>query len=218
MDLHEAIAARHSVRQYLNKPLGDEEAAALEQLILEYNRESGLHIQLVRDEPRAFDGRMAHYGNFTNVTSYFALVGKKGPDTEEKIGYWGEKLVLEAQRLGLNTCWVALTYKKIPGAFTVEKGEKLYLVISLGYGATQGKARSSKSAEILGGVTDDSPEWYKKGIEAAMLAPTAINQQKFRFERKGDTVTAKALFGTPQTKIDLGIVKCHFEIGAGYKF
>ena len=218
MELLEAIRARHSVRQYLDKPLGDDEAAALESCIDTYNRVSGLHIQLVRNEPRAFDSRMAHYGNFTNVTSYFAMVGVKAPDTAEKVGYYGERLVLEAQRLGLNTCWVALTYKKIPDAFQVGKGEKMYIVISVGYGATQGKARPSKSAEILGGVTADSPEWYRKGVEAAMLAPTAINQQKFRFTLSDGTVTAKALFGTPQTKIDLGIAKCHFEIGSGYTF
>lgn len=218
MDLHEAIRARHSVRQYLDKPLGDAEAAALEAYIAAYNRESGLHIQLVRNEPRAFDSRMAHYGNFQNVTSYFAMVGPKASDTAEKVGYYGEKLVLEAQRLGLNTCWVALTYKKIPDAFRVDRGEKLYIVISVGYGATQGKPRPSKSAEALGGVQADAPEWYRKGVEAAMLAPTAINQQKFRFTLEGDTVTAKALFGTPQTKIDLGIVKCHFEIGSGHSF
>ena len=218
MELRDAIRARHSVRQYLDKLLDDETAAALESYIAEYNRASGLHIQLVRNEPRAFDSRMAHYGNFTNVTSYFALVGSKASGTAEKIGYYGELLVLQAQRLGLNTCWVALTYKKIPDAFRIAKGEKLYIVISVGYGATQGKPHPSKSAETLGGVNADSPAWYRAGIEAAMLAPTAINQQKFRFTLTGDVVTAKALLGTPQTKIDLGIAKCHFEIGSGYRF
>lgn len=218
MEILEAIRARHSVRQYLDKPLTDTQAQALTQSADAYNREGGLHIQLVRDEPRAFDSRMAHYGNFQNVANYFAMVGPKASDTAEKIGYYGEKLVLQAQQLGLNTCWVALTYKKIPDAIQVGKGEKLYLVISVGYGATQGKPRPSKSAETLGGVNGDSPEWYRKGVEAAMLAPTAINQQKFRFALNGDTVTAKALLGTPQTKIDLGIAKCHFEIGSGRRF
>ena len=50
-------------------------------------------------------------------------------------------------------------------------------------------------------------------MEAALLAPTAINQQKFHFTLDGDTVRAKAGLG-PCAKIDLGIVKCHFEIGA----
>ena len=64
-------------------------------------------------------------------------------------------------------------------------------------------------------VSADAPVWFKRGVKAALLAPTAVNQQKFRFERKGDTVTAKAGKIGPCLKIDLGIVKCHFEIGAG---
>ena len=44
------------------------------------NRESGLHIQLVRNEPKAFDGLVAHYGKFIGVTNYIAMIGKKGPE------------------------------------------------------------------------------------------------------------------------------------------
>ena len=116
MDLKEAILQRHSVRRYQNKPLAEETAAALEALIGACNAESGLHIQLVKNEPKAFDSAMARYGHFTGVSNYFAVVGKKGRAAEEAVGYYGERLVLEAQRLGLNTCWVALTFKKIPAA------------------------------------------------------------------------------------------------------
>ena len=77
---------------------------------------------------------MAHYGKFKGVTNYLALIGKKESSLEEKCGYYGEKLVLFAQELGLNTCWVAMTYSKIKTAFQVEKGEKLCIVIALGYG------------------------------------------------------------------------------------
>ena len=62
------------------------------------------------------------------------MIGKKGPDLDEKCGYYGERLVLKAQQLGLNTCWVAMTYSKVKTAFTVNSGEKLFIVISLGYG------------------------------------------------------------------------------------
>ena len=47
MTIQEAMHARHSVRQYENRPLGDEVIAALKQEIAACNRESGLHIQLV---------------------------------------------------------------------------------------------------------------------------------------------------------------------------
>jgi hypothetical protein len=37
------------------------------------------------------------------------LIRKKSDDLDEKVGYWGEQLVLLAQTLGLNTCWVGLS-------------------------------------------------------------------------------------------------------------
>lgn len=116
--------------------------------------------------------------------------------------------------LGLNTCWVALTFKKIPDAYRVDAGEKLAIVIALGYGAEQGVPHKSKPMDVLCEVNGETPEWFRKGMEAAMLAPTAMNQQKFKLTLNGNKVTAKAAFG-PYTKLDLGIIKYHFEIGAG---
>src|SRR5699024_3204419 len=112
---------RHSVRAYEDKPLPSGVKSALEKKIKELNERSGLHIQLVTDEPKAFDSFMAHYGKFSGVKNYFAMVGRTDKDLQEKCGYYGEELVLYAQTLGLNTCWVALTYKKITGAYDVEE-------------------------------------------------------------------------------------------------
>lgn len=214
MDLTEAMNARHSVRQYKNKPLGAEVIAALQEEIESCNQESGLHIQLVTNEPKAFDSLMAHYGKFSGVTSYIAMIGKKGADLEEKCGYYGERLVLRAQQLGLNTCWVAMTYTKIKNAFSVEQGEKLCIVISIGYGETQGVPHKSKDFEKVAKADGQIPDWFKNGVEAALLAPTAMNQQKFRFNLRDNEVSAKAGIGF-YTKIDVGIAKYHFEIGAG---
>ena len=133
---------------------------------------------------------------------------------DEKCGYYGERLVLRAQQLGLNTCWVAMTYTKIKTAFSIGPGEKLCIVIALGYGETQGVAHRSKAFEKAARVEGAVPDWFKKGVEAALLAPTAMNQQKFQFVLDGDQVSAKAGIGF-YTKIDLGIAAYHFEIGAG---
>ena len=64
-------------------------------------------------------------------------------------------------------------------------------------------------------LTPESPDWYRQGVEAALLAPTAVNQQKFRFALRGGKVEAKTLPFAPCGKIDLGIVKYHFELGSG---
>lgn len=210
----EAMNARNSVRSYQNKPIPAEIVSALEEKIDACNKEAGLHIQLVTNEPKAFDGMMARYGKFSGVQNYIALIGKKGSDLEEKCGYYGEQLVLFAQQLGLNTCWVAMTFSKIKSAYTVNSGEKLCLVISLGYGLTQGVAHKSKPMNELCKVAGDTPAWFKNGMAAAMLAPTAMNQQKFTISLNGNKVSAKAAMAF-YSKLDLGIVKYHFEIGAG---
>lgn len=216
MELKDAMLQRHSVRQYVEKPLDEGVKEALQKEIAACNKESGLHIQLVTDEPKAFDSFMAHYGKFSGVTNYIALVGKKGDKLDELCGYYGERLVLKAQQLGLNTCWVAMTYKKISGTFEVRKGEKLTVVLALGYGKNQGVSHKSKEMSAVSNVSPETPGWFRTGVEAALLAPTAMNQQKFTLHYEGGKVTAKAGMGF-YSKIDLGIVKYHFELGAGKK-
>lgn len=213
MTLNEAIIARHSVRKYQDKPIEKETAEELQKTVDECAEKSGIKITLQLNEPGAFGSGMATYGKFENCTNYITFVGKK--EDEEKCGYYGEKIVLRAQQLGLNTCWVALTYNKSKIVYDAEKGEKLLIVIALGYGQTQGHPRPSKPMEELCKVKDPAiPDWFKNAMEAVMLAPTAVNQQKFVFYLDGNDVEAKTLLGF-YARIDLGIAKLHFEIGAG---
>ncbi|HHV12213.1 MAG TPA: nitroreductase [Clostridiales bacterium] len=213
MDLLEAMTERHSVRSYTEQKLPDDLILELQADIEACNQQSGLNIQLVANEPNAFSGIMAHYGKFINVRNYIALVGKKGSGLDEKIGYYGEKLVLRATQLGLDSCWVALTYSKGKCACKVAKDESLRCVIALGYGKNHGMPHKSKPMEALCKAAN-KPDWFRSGMKAAMLAPTATNQQKFLFTLTGDTVTAEATGGF-YSKVDLGIVKYHFELGAG---
>lgn len=213
MDMKEAMEQRHSVRVYSDKSIEPEIVGKLKEVIDDCNREGGLHFQLITDEPKAFSGFMAHYGKFSGVKNYVALVGKRGDDLQEKAGYYGEKVVLAAQTLGLNTCWVAMTYKKVKTAFSTEKDEKLCCVIALGYGATQGSGHKIKSVAEVSSA-ENPPAWFIEGVRAALLAPTAMNQQKFRFILNGDTVRAETASGF-YSKIDLGIARLHFELGAG---
>lgn len=215
MDLLQAMHERHSVRVYENKPIDNVLTAALRRLITTFNAESGLNMQLITNEKRAFSGLKARYGKFRHVRNYIALIGRKGADLNELCGYYGEQLVLEAQMLGLKTCWVGGTYRKIPRAMTIEKGEKLVAVIAVGYSDENGKPHKSRGFNEVSKTIGAMPDWYAKGVEAALLAPTAINQQKFVFELIDDEkVRATAGLG-PFTSVDLGIVKYHFELGSG---
>ena len=198
MTLEEAIEARHSVRAYKEQPLAENVVKVLEEKIAVLNREGKLHIQLIQNEPKAFLGTMAKYGKFRNVGNYIVMAGQKADDLDERVGYYGEQLVLLAQTLGLNTCWVGL-----------------------GYGETQGVGHKIKTVNQVSNASDVTPTWFRKGVEAALLAPTAVNQQKFSFEYMGmkdgrHQVHAKKGFSMiGYTQMDLGIAKYHFEIGAG---
>ena len=222
----EAIQARHSVRKYLDKPIEAEKIVAIQKCIDLCNRESGVHFQLVTNEPKAFRNSIdwASYGKFQNVSNYIAIIAPKGNDGSVIAGYYGEKLVLLIQTLGMNTCWVGGTFKKVKEAYTVGENEELKCVISFGYGTTQGKQHPQKKtiddAALNKTASPTLPDWFVQGVEAALLAPTAVNQQKFRFIlHDGNRVEAVAKFSLiGYSHLDLGIAKYHFEVGAGDNF
>lgn len=221
MNLIEAIKQRHSVRSYQSKPLPQDLISQLQEKIDELNAVSGLNMQLVVNEKRAFAG-INSYGAFHGVENYLVVAGQKSDDLDERAGYYGEMFVLYAQILGLNTCWVGLTYRKQKERYALADDEKIACVITVGYGVTQGHGHKIKRVEQVSNVSDDSPAWFRQGIEAALLAPTAVNQQRFFFElikaRDGGMPKVKARRGfslVGYTQMDLGIARLHFEIAAG---
>lgn len=220
MTLLEAIDARHSVRHYISKPLSQDIIDAIQAKIDACNREGNLHIQLVLNEIKGFSGMMA-YGSFSGVENYIVMAGHRSEDLDERIGYFGEQIVLLAQQLGLGTCWAGLSYRKVKGTYTLAPDEKLACMISLGYPDDAGRKHKRKSVADVSNVSSVTPLWFERGVQAALKAPTAVNQQKFYFEYVGEQdgvslVRARRLFSVVgYTKMDLGIVKLHFEIGAG---
>lgn len=218
MNIREAIKARHSVRQFKDMPIGEAEADKIRNIIDKCNKESGLNIQLVRNDPDCFNTFLAHYGKFKNANNYIAIVGNKSiSDLDERAGYYGQKIVLEAQILGLNTCWVAGSYGKGKCRADIASGEKIVCVIAIGYGENEGVGRKSKPMEKLCSVKkEDMPVWFKNGMIAATLAPTALNQQRFYIEIDGENaiITAQRF---PMAKIDKGIVRYNFEAASGHK-
>lgn len=206
------VKSRHSVRAYQARPIAADVKAELERAVEYENSASGLAIQLVTNEPEAFGCSFwAHYGKFSDVTDYFALVGPK--DASESLGFHGEGLVLEAQRLGLNTCWVGLSYNKSHVSVNVPEGMKIHALIALGYGVTSGPERKLRPLSKLAPGVDEAPDWFKRAMEWVTPCPSAINQQKFRF-RYVDDHTVKATKGIgPYSAMDLGIAKRHFLLG-----
>ena len=214
MGIEQIIRQRHSVRSYQDRKIEEEKIDILNKEIDRINKESNLKIELVTEDREAFNTMLAHYGKFSNAFNYFAIIGDKNEDFAEKGGYYGEQLVLLAQQLGLNTCWVALTYSKKNNKLQLKENEKLLCVISVGYGVNQGYDHKIKSFDKVTKNVQNPPEWFKRGVEFALLAPTAINQQQFCFTLQNNKVGLKRKLG-PYSKIDLGIIRYHFELGAG---
>ena len=214
----ETIRERHSVREYDGKPLSRAEFDALGAVVEECARESGLGIQLVGDNPEVFNV-IARFGLFRGCRTHVAFVvdDAKAGDVaaDEAIGYWGQKIVLAAQDMGLNTCWCALCSRKKSRA-VVAPGKKIRLVIAVGHGKTQGFSRKTKNVEALSSVEcAKAPAWFAAAMEAAQLAPTAMNNQNFKITLLSDGKTVH--IDAPQSGlnvIDEGIVRCNFEIAA----
>lgn len=209
----EAIRARHSVRAYDSRKIEPEKVAALNALIAQCNQEGNLHLQLLEDAGGTFGRLLSKVMGLGSAPSVIACVGPDEDGLEERIGYYGEKVVLYAQTLGLNTCWAG-TYSANNVPAQKNPGERLAIVIAIGYGVNSGRVRKSKTiSQVVADCTDPMPEWFRKGVEAALLAPTAVNQQKFEIRLQENTAEIVDKGGI-LSKIDLGIVKYHFEVGS----
>lgn len=211
----EAIKERHAVRNYIDKPIEAEKIEKLKAKIEECNKIGRLHLQFCKDAGKTFNRLLNRAMGLGSAPSVIACVGKEDDTLEERIGYYGEQIVLLAQNLGLNTCWAGtFNAKNLPAE--INDGEKAVIVIAIGYGANEGKQHKSKTLEQVIRGKEEKPHWFNYGVEMALLAPTAINQQKFEIGLNADGTVSFTDKGGPYSKVDLGIVKYHFEVGAEY--
>ncbi len=220
-----AIQIRSSRRTYTDQPIEGAKVKRLNEMIYQFNNEASLHLQLVLNNGDAFSKFNKSYGLFKGVKNYITLIGKKDKHVFEKMGYFGEKLVLEATCMGLGTCWVGGTFDKDAIACNVLEDEVFYGIIAIGNVAetktfkerTISKLthRKTKSIEEFYESDLQIPEWFINGIKAAQKAPSAMNGQPVKFYYKSGKVTGKILDNLDYRKVDLGIAKYHFELGAG---
>ncbi|WP_244569398.1 nitroreductase family protein [Bifidobacterium hapali] len=231
MNIIEAMSARHAVRDYTDQPIDEDTVHALRIAIEQANTHSGLNIQLIHDDEDAFGGCPTHYGRFRNVRYCIALIGSDhgAPSIlDERIGYYGEQLALDAVQLGLDTGWVVLHETTAHhGKWQIHDGERMPAAIAIGHGARAGRPHRSKPIEELGLIetandvlepahVGHAPQWFIQALEAVQLAPSALGKQPYRFTLLADgrSVHAEALDDV-QSEIGLGIAKLHFELGAG---
>ncbi len=209
----EAILKRHSVRSYEDRRIDEETQNLIRQKISELNTAGDLNLQFIEDAGKTYNKMLNKAMGLASAPSVIACVGKDSDDLDERVGYYGEKLVLYLTQLGLNTCWAGTFNRKNIGA-SVADDERLVISIAVGYGKDQGKPHKSKTAEQVTAGKTDRPEWFNNGVEMALLAPTAVNQQKFTITLNEDDSVDFSSNGGFYSSVDIGIVKYHFEIGA----
>lgn len=222
----EAIELRQSRRGFLETPVDAGIVSYLRERMEQYNKISNLSIQWIENGQEAFQGFSLGYGMFKGVRSYFALVGKTSdPHLKEKLGYYGEMLILEAVKYGLGTCWVGGTFNRNHCPCTVQSDETLIGLIVVGNVAEKKgfkenaiyklAHRGTKAIDALYSSDTTAPEWFISGMKAVQKAPSAVNLQPVRFKYTDGIVTAEIKNTESYQPIDLGIAKLHFEIGSG---
>lgn len=214
MTLEEAMRTRHTVRRYTDRTLPGDVLEVLQERIRENNGKYGLAMILVTENTEAF-GPALRLFLAKGVRNYLVLAGRDTPGLDENIGYCGADIMLFAQTLGLNSWWVGGTYsRKGVRRNAAPEAEKILGLLALGYGATQGVPHKSKRAEEIAAYDGEAPEWFAKGTEALLLAPTALNKQAFTLRGEGRRISLTCDNGV-FSGVDLGIGKYHFELGAG---
>lgn len=212
MAITKAMRERHTVRRYADKPIPADIVQKLEERIALDNDAHGTAVKLMVDDARAFNAALKLV-LAKGVRNYLILAGDDAPDLEERLGWCSAGIMLYVQELGLNSWWVGGTFSR--GAVSkLVAGKKVVGIVALGYGATQGKPHKSKTPDQVSEYKGEAPIWFKEGVEAALLAPTALNRQAFRIEGEGNRVSITYEKGA-FSGADLGLVRYHFEVGAG---
>lgn len=211
----EAIKARHSVRKYTGERIAKDKVELLKEFIAGCNSDGKLNFQLCEDAGNTFNKLLNKAMGLGSAPAVIACIGPDEPGLDERIGYYGQKIVLYAQMLGLNTCWAGTFNRKNMPA-QPGQGEKLVISIAIGYGENQGKSRKSKTVQQVSKCIGSRPEWFDFAVEMALLAPTAVNQQKFEIILEPDETVTFIDKGGVASKVDLGIVRYNFEVGEAY--
>ena len=225
----EASEKRISCRSFEDRMPEAELLKKIHDYIDVLNAESGLHFQLFAAREAGKPAIKMAAAMFTGpVYAFAALIGGEDELSAERLGYYGQRLVLYATQLGLGTCWVAGTYDRKSIQVDIPEGERLWDVILLGC-ATEKLPLKQKMIRLMIRRSDrkpeqflesdvpfaDAPAWIRKGIEAVRKGPSAVNQQPVNIVYRDGKVSIRIWKkGNGLEYNDLGIAKKQFEVGA----
>ena len=228
MNLKEAVGTRISRRAYTGVPIEKSKREIIESLIEKINNTTELKIELLDNGADMVSG-MKGYGFFKGVKEVIVIKGDiTSKEALEKAGYFGELIILEAEKLNLGTCWVGGTYSKKAETLRCDNGESVFSLITIGNAVKEKTTkekfirsmihRKSKSIEDMSDCDTDMPEWFRTGMEGIVRAPSALNAQKTKVSYKNGEVTIGIEYNRSFDMVDFGICKLHFEVLCGGRF
>ncbi|MCL1802780.1 MAG: nitroreductase family protein [Eubacteriaceae bacterium] len=221
--LREAIKTRESRRAYQRLPLRKEDSDVIQALLSRYNAEAKLSFSLIEIDEELFTNYRRGKSSYKNIVNYVALSAAQGSD--EKIGYYGELVMLEATAIGLGTCWITRTYDKAACAQKLDlgEGESLYGIIAIGYPSNKKTLREKATklmwqlgaafSKPLKSIGEFAPEWAHEGMKCVSRSPSRLPRQPYTFVFTEEG-RVKAMPTNASRRIELGIALVHFEIGA----
>jgi hypothetical protein len=181
-----------------------------------------------------FKGVIGGYGKVKGTHTFIAFIGDRDDGfVQERVGYTGEAIILEATALGLNTCWVAGFFRPeiVTSLIDVTGNEQVLAVTPVGYAQEResweerlmsrfGRShnRLALSKLVRGLPREQWPNWAGAALEAARLAPSAVNRQPWGFDLQDDGITVFVRTGGPEfnvsKRLDCGIAMLHLEVAA----
>ncbi len=231
-----AIEKRRSRRHFdASRPIESDKLSALDTVCKQFmpfpNARSCLVTESVKN---VFKGIIGSYGKIKGAPAFIAFIGDMDSAyVQEELGYTGERIILEATALGLNTCWVAGFFKpeSVSSLVEIKSNERVLAVTPVGYARRfesleeklmTGFGRTHRRVPIsrlVGSLTQDSlPEWMRASIQAARLAPSAVNRQPWGFHVEDNSITVYVRTGGPEfdvsKRLDCGIAMLHIEVAA----
>ena len=212
MTTREAMYQRHSVRYYTSAKIPSEIVHQLQERTKALNQAYGLSMRLMIEDTHALS-LFAEIFLAKSVRNYWILSAKNQPSADEKLGYCGADLMLYAQSIGLNTWWVGETFNR-KAVSNIVGNSKVVGIIAVGYGENPGKPHKSKLFSDVSSYKGEMPNWFRCGVEAALLAPTAMGKQMFFLRGESKKVSMRCSQST-YANVECGIIKYHFELGAG---
>ena len=228
LNMTQAIDRRISCRAFERRALEPQTQRLLLRYVQEQNAVSGMHIQFLSAPDEKSTVKLARTMFTSSPLQTLVLPGRQTPEQEEQAGYYGQRIVLHAQRLGLATCWVAGTYDHHSVHAQLEEGEQVLSVIPVGYAMEKmplkqqmirvGLRRGDRSedafvdSEVL---YSQLPEWFRFCVQAVRKGPSAVNGQPINLSwRNGEICACIWKSNHKMEYLDLGIAKAQFEAAA----